>query len=84
MAGELLPVRAEGVRLDQLGAGLDERDMEGRDRVGGPKARLLGAPQTLDRAEEEDAGTAVGDDRLARREAFVEAGRHGGELTSGQ
>ena len=67
---ELAPVRAERVRLDQVGAGVDEADMEGDDRVGRAEVRLLGAPQARHGGREQGAHAAVGDDDRALLEAL--------------
>ncbi len=59
---ELAPVRAERVRLDQLGAGVDEGDVERDDRVGRAQVRLLRAAQAWHRGGDERAHASVGDD----------------------
>ena len=43
--GELAAVGSEGVRLDHVGAGVDEADVEGHDRVRGAEVRFLGAAE---------------------------------------
>ena len=45
MRRELAPVRAERVRLDQLGARVDEADVQRDDRIGRAQVRLLGGAQ---------------------------------------
>ena len=61
--GELAAVRAERVRLDELGAGADEPEMEVDDALGGADVRLLGAAQARHGARDEHAHAAVGGDR---------------------
>ena len=70
---ELGPVRAERVRLDQLGAGLDVADVHRHDDLGRDEVRLLGHAQPARRgARDQRAHAAVGDDRRPRREALEE------------
>ena len=45
VTGQLAPVGAEGVRLDQLRAGVDKADVERDDGLGRPQVRLLRAAQ---------------------------------------
>ena len=65
VVGELAPVRAERVRLDQLGAGVDEADVQRDDRLGRPEVGLLGRAQPGDGGRDQRAHAAVGDDRRA-------------------
>ncbi len=74
--GQLVPVRAEGVRLDQLGAGVDEADVHRHDRVRGAQVGLLRAAEARDGGREQDSHAAVGDDRRPGPEAFGEARSH--------
>ena len=74
--GELVPVRAEGVGLDQVGAGADEAEMEREHALGRAQVRLLGAAQPRDGARDEDAHAPVADDRQARFEPLQEAVGH--------
>jgi hypothetical protein len=76
---ELRTVRAERVRLDQLGARPDEAEMDVDDALGRAQVRLLRAAQPRYRAREQRAHAAVADDRRARREPFDEA-RHAPSL----
>ena len=73
---QLAPVRAEGVRLDQLGAGVDEADVHRHDRVRGAQIRLLGQRRRGTAAESSDAHAAVGDDRRPGAQTFGEAPGH--------
>ena len=73
---ELPPVRAEGVRLDQLGAGLDEAHMQRHDRLRGPKIRLLGRPEPRHRRSQKRPHPPIAHDRGALREACLEARSH--------
>ena len=73
---ELAAVCAEGVRLDELRARVDEADVERDDRVGRAEVRLFGAAQARHRARDERAHPAVGDDRRAAPEALQEPVRH--------
>jgi hypothetical protein len=59
---ELAPVRAERVRLDQLGARVDEADVQRDDGVRGAEVRLLGRAQTGNGGGEQRAHPAVADD----------------------
>jgi hypothetical protein len=78
--GELAPVGAERVRLDQLGAGADEARVERDDALRRPQVRLFRAPQPGHRTREQRAHAAVGDDRRPGTQAFLEAARHAGRL----
>ena len=82
-ARELAPVRAERVRLDQLGARGDVARVDGDHALGRAEVRLLGAAEPRNGAGDERARAAVGDERRARcaggrgsgsRPATVEAG----------
>ena len=70
---ELRPVRAERVRLDQLGAGADVADVHRDDAVRRAHVRLLGAAQAGHGGRDERAHAAVGDDRRAGAQALLEA-----------
>ena len=65
VAGQLAPVRAERVRLDQLGARADEADVQRDDGVGRSEVRLLRGAEARDGARDERAHAAVADDRRA-------------------
>ena len=69
---ELAAVRAERVRLDQLGARVDEADVQRDDRFRCAEVRFLGTAQTRNRGREERAHASVGDDRGAATQAFEE------------
>ena len=73
-------LRIEGVRLDQLGAGVDEADVQGDDRLGRAQVRLLGRAQTGDGGRQQGAHPAVGDDRRPLAQARLEAASHGPRL----
>jgi hypothetical protein len=62
LGGELAPVRAEGVRLDQLGAGADEPLVDADHGLGRPEICLLGAAEPRDGGRQQRAGPAVGDE----------------------
>ncbi len=68
--GELAPVRAEAVRLDQLGARVDKADVEGDDGVRGAQVCLLGAAQARHGGRDERSHPAVADDCRAVRESL--------------
>src|SRR5581483_9510266 len=70
VAPELGPVRAERVRLDQLGAGADEAEMHLEHALGRAEVRLLRAAEAGDGAREERAHAAVRDDRRVAPEAL--------------
>ena len=75
VAGQLPTVRAEGVRLDQLGARADEADVQRDDGVRRSKVRLLGGAESRDGARDERAHAAVADDRRTVLEALDESVR---------
>jgi hypothetical protein len=79
--GELRPVRTERVRLDQLGAGVDEADVDGDDGVRRADIRLLGAPEPLRRGGDERPHAAVGDDRRSLAKPVEEARCHSGDCS---
>ena len=81
---ELAAVRAEGVRLDELRARVDEADVERDDRVRGAEIRLFRAAQARHRARDERAHPAVGDDRRAAPEPLQEPVRHAPTLLAAQ
>ena len=70
---ELAPVRAEGVRLDQLRARVDEAHVQGDDGVGRPDVGLLRAAQPRDGARDECAHAAVRHDGRPAAQALEEA-----------
>ena len=72
-AGELAPVGAERVRLDQLRAGGDVSRVHGDDALGRAEIRLLGTAEAGDGARDEGTHAAVCDDRRARGETVEEA-----------
>src|SRR5947208_789252 len=59
---ELRAAGAERVRLDQLGARVDEAHVQRDDSLGRADVRLLGTAQPLHRARHECAHAAVADD----------------------
>ena len=74
--GQLAPVGAEGVRLDQLGSRADEADVQREHALGRADVRLLGAAQPRNRARDQGSHAAVAADRRAAREALEEGVRH--------
>ena len=62
-ARELAGVRAEGVRLDELGARGDVARVHGDDALGRPEVRLLGTAQAGNGTREQRPHAAVRDDR---------------------
>ena len=74
---ELRPVRAEGVRLDQLGARADVADVHRDDALGRAQVGLLGTAQPRHGGRDERAHAAVGDDRRARRSRSRRRPAHG-------
>ena len=83
VGGELAAVGAERVRLDQVGAGLDEADVELDDGLGRAQVGLFRAAERGSGARDEDAHAAVGDERRARRRAVRGSGWPSAEPTSG-
>ena len=82
-SGELGAVGAEGVRLDQLRARLDVRDVHRHDDLRRDEIRLLRSPQPARRgARDQRPRAAVGDDRRPGRQAFEEPA-HRGQSTGG-
>ena len=81
--GQLAPVRAEGVRLDQLGAGPDEAQVRGDDALGRADVRLLGTAQARHCAREQGAHAAVADDHGPARQPLQEAA-HPPRLAAGK
>ena len=73
VARELAAVRAERVRLDELGAGVDVAEVHVEHALGRAEVRLLRAAQPRDGAREQRAHAAVGDDRRPGGETFEEA-----------
>ena len=69
-ARELAPVRAEGVRLDELRPRGDVARVHRDDALRRAKVRLLGATQPVDRLGDQRAGPSVGDDRRAAAQAL--------------
>ncbi len=80
LAGQLAAVGAEGVRLDQIGAGVDEADVERDDRLGGAQIGLFGRPQPGHRGRDQRAHAAVGHDRRAGPQPGQKPVRHGVNL----
>ena len=74
--GQLRAVRAECVRLDQLGAGVDEADVEGDDRLRSADVGLLRAAQARRGGRDQRPGAAVRDDRRPVPKALEEPGNH--------
>ena len=72
-ARELPPVRAEGVRLDQLGARGNVARVHRDDALRRADVRLLRAAQPGHGARDERAHPAVGDERRAVAETFEKA-----------
>ncbi len=70
---ELDAVRAERIRLDQLGAGVDEADVQRDHRLRRAQVRLLGGAQSRHGGGEQRPHAAVADDRRACLQAFEEA-----------
>ena len=73
---ELAPVRAEAVRLDQVGARVDEADVERDDRVGSAEIGLFRAAQAGHGARDQGSHPAVADDHRPIRKPFFEPIRH--------
>jgi hypothetical protein len=78
---ELAPIRSEGVRLDQLGAGPDEAEVHLDDGLGRFQVRFLGATEARDDGSQERAGPAVGDDDAALVQS-LERPAHAAETTA--
>ena len=77
MGGELAAVRAEGVRLDHVRAGVDEAHVEGDDGVRSADVGLLRAAQARDGGRDQGPHAAVGDQGRPLVEPVDEArGRH--------
>ena len=76
VAGELPAVRAERIRLDQLGARLHEAGVERDDGLRGPQVCLLRAAQPRHRCREQRAHASVRHDRAAVAEALEEPAHH--------
>ena len=79
-AGQLAPVGPEGVRLDQVGAGVDEADVEGDDGLRRAEICLLGRPQPGHGGGDQRAHAAVGDDRRTGLQTCQKSVRHGVKL----
>ena len=73
VGGELAPVGAERVRLDQLRAGPDEARVQRDHALGGAQVRLLGAAQPRHGARDDRAHAAVRHDHGACAEPLQEA-----------
>ena len=73
---ELAPVRAEAVRLDQVGARVDEADVERDDRVSARADWPLRGSAGGDGARDQGAHPAVADDHRPIRKPFFEPIRH--------
>ncbi len=76
VCGELAAVGAERIRLDQLGTGADEAEMEIDDAPRRAEVRLLGAAQARHGAGDQSSHATVGADRRPVAEPFEEARRH--------
>ena len=74
--GELRAARAEGVRLDQLGARADEAEVEREDALGRAQVRLLGTAQAWNGARDQGSHAAVAADRGAACKALEEGAGH--------
>ena len=72
---QLAPVGAEGVRLDQLGAGADVARVHRDHALGRAQVRLLGAAQAGRRPGQQRTHAAVGHDRRAAAQSLEEV-RH--------
>ena len=72
MGRELVAVRAEGVRLDQLGARADEGGVGGDHGLGGDEVRLLGDAESGHARGEERAGAPVRHDHGPLAQALEE------------
>ena len=79
-AGQLAPVGPEGVRLDQVGAGVDEADVEGDDGLWRTEICLLGRPQPGHGGGDQGAHPAVRDDRRTGLQTCQKSVRHGVKL----
>ena len=75
---ELAPVGAEGVRLDQVGAGADEARVQRHDALRSAEVGLFRAAQPRHGARDEHAHAAVRDDDRALRQTVFEAAVHAG------
>jgi len=73
---ELAPVGAEGVRLDQVGAGADKARVQCLDTLGSAQIGLFRAAQARHRAGHEHAHAAVADDDRALLETGFEPTFH--------
>ena len=78
---ELAPVRSERVRLDQVGAGADEAEVQRDDALRGAQVRLLRTAKARDGARDEDAHAAVADERRPLVQPLQEPIRHAGHST---
>ena len=83
VGGELAAVRPEGVRLDQLGARVDEADVQRHHRIRRAQVRLLGAAQARHCARDEGAHAAVGDDHGPVGQPAKERFAHAATLDTG-
>ena len=79
LRAQLVAVRAEGVRLDQLGAGADEARVQGDDALRRADVRLLRAAKPRHRARDEHAHAAVRDHRRLMFKPFFEGLGHRGK-----
>ncbi len=75
-AGELSAVRAEAVRLDQLGARIDEADVERDDGLGCAQVRLLRRAQPRNGRAQQGAHAAVRNDRRTLLQTIYEISGH--------
>ena len=78
VGAQLAPVGAEAVRLDQVGAGADEAEMQRDHALRSAQVRLLGRPEAGHRRGEQDARAAVADQRRPGAQAICEPRGHGG------
>ena len=83
---QLPAIGSERVRLDELGACVDEAEVERHDCLRSAHIRLLGASQTRHGCADERAHTPVGDDGRAGGQALEEAAhaRHSTTSRSGR
>ena len=77
---QLPAVGPERVRFDQVGAGVDEADVQGDDRLRRAQIRLFRAAKPRYGAGDERAHTAVADEDRPALQALFEAVRHNGTL----
>ena len=83
LPGQLAAVGAEGVRLDQLGAGPDVARVHRDHALGCAQVRLLGAAETGRRPDQERSHPTVGHDGRAGAQPLEEV-RHLSSLLTGR